>query len=206
MLGAETRATGRATWESLLQAAVDCIAELGCVASTTTRIAKRAGVSRGSLQHHFRSRDDLLLSVAERVFISDPAADVEALRAKPLQDRLDHLFDHVERATLNNRFAAAVRLAAALDMDSDLGKKVRSIRESARRSNRGNRELMFADIDLDREDWQAIVRTISAMMYDAAYQGETKKRHFDRADYDRRVKHQKSMLLLYLSSLQRGAN
>ena len=115
MLGAETRATGRATRESLLQAAVDCIAELGCVASTTTRIAKRAGVSRGSLQHHFRSRDDLLLSVAERVFISDPAADVEALRAKPLHDRLDHLFDHVERATLNNRFAAAVRLAAALD-------------------------------------------------------------------------------------------
>jgi AcrR family transcriptional regulator len=49
----------RATRLRVLQAAVDCLAELGWAGSTVAVVARRAGVSRGATQHHFRTREEL---------------------------------------------------------------------------------------------------------------------------------------------------
>jgi AcrR family transcriptional regulator len=50
------------TRERILRAAVECLAEEGYQATTTSRIQQRAGVSRGSLLHQFPVRDDLLVA------------------------------------------------------------------------------------------------------------------------------------------------
>ena len=55
------------TRERILVAAVSCLAEEGYVASTTSRIQARAGVSRGSLLHQFPSRDDLLIAAVQHL-------------------------------------------------------------------------------------------------------------------------------------------
>jgi AcrR family transcriptional regulator len=43
-----------------LDAAIDCLVEYGYAKTTTRRIAKRAGVTPGALQHHFASKAALL--------------------------------------------------------------------------------------------------------------------------------------------------
>jgi AcrR family transcriptional regulator len=59
-----------ATRAALLDATIDCLIEYGYAGTTTTRVAERAGVSRGAQMHHFQRKAPLvvaaLLRLAER--------------------------------------------------------------------------------------------------------------------------------------------
>ena len=55
------------TRAALLDAALESLVELGYSATTTLETARRAGVSRGAQQHHFRSRNELLAAAVERL-------------------------------------------------------------------------------------------------------------------------------------------
>ena len=57
-----------ATQTRLLDAAVECLVELGYGATTTTVVAERAGVSRGAQLHHFATRADLVGAAVQHVF------------------------------------------------------------------------------------------------------------------------------------------
>jgi AcrR family transcriptional regulator len=52
----------------VLESAVSCIDELGIARASSNEIARRAGMTWGAIQHHFGSREDLLLSVVESNF------------------------------------------------------------------------------------------------------------------------------------------
>jgi len=67
----------RATRRRLLEAAVECLAELGWNGSTVAVVAERAGVTRGAAQHHFPTREDLFTAAVEHV----AAERLAALRA-----------------------------------------------------------------------------------------------------------------------------
>jgi len=60
----------RATRRRLLEATIDCLAELGWGATTVGVVAERAGVSRGATQHHFPTREDLITAALEFMFDS----------------------------------------------------------------------------------------------------------------------------------------
>ena len=62
---AERSATTRTR---LLDAAVECLLELGYGRTTTIEVAKRAGLSRGAQLHHFPSKAELMTAAVERVF------------------------------------------------------------------------------------------------------------------------------------------
>lgn len=57
----------RATRESLLDATIESLADVGWHGTTVVAVAARAGVSRGAAQHHFASRDVLVREAVERV-------------------------------------------------------------------------------------------------------------------------------------------
>src|SRR5437870_7490912 len=57
-----------ATRGAVLDATVECLAELGYSGTTTTRIARRARVSRGALLHYYASKIDLLTGAVEHIF------------------------------------------------------------------------------------------------------------------------------------------
>lgn len=48
------------TRELILKSAIHCIVELGYANTTTTRIAEKAGLSRGATLHHFSSHMDII--------------------------------------------------------------------------------------------------------------------------------------------------
>jgi AcrR family transcriptional regulator len=51
--------------QRLIEAAIVCISELGYAATTTQIVTDRAGVSRGAILHHFPTKVDLMVAVAE---------------------------------------------------------------------------------------------------------------------------------------------
>lgn len=55
------------TKTDLIAAAIDCINEYGYTGATTHRIADRANVTRGALNHHFKDRMELMREVCDAV-------------------------------------------------------------------------------------------------------------------------------------------
>jgi AcrR family transcriptional regulator len=56
------------TRDRVMMAVVESIAEIGYQKTTATRIAQRAGLSWGAVQHHFGDKDGILMAVLEESF------------------------------------------------------------------------------------------------------------------------------------------
>src|SRR5690349_24612592 len=61
------------TQTQILQATMQCLIEIGYAQTTTDKIAQKAGVSRGAMTHHFKSRAAVFNAAAK--FILDLRAD-----------------------------------------------------------------------------------------------------------------------------------
>lgn len=83
---AERRAT---TVNRLLDAAVECLGELGYAGTTTIEVARRAGVSRGAQLHHFGTKAELMGRALEHLH-ERILAEFRRLMAS-LPDGVDHL-------------------------------------------------------------------------------------------------------------------
>jgi AcrR family transcriptional regulator len=57
----------RTTRRQLVEAAAAALAELGWNGTTVSAVARRAGVSRGAAQHHFRTREDLVSAAVAHI-------------------------------------------------------------------------------------------------------------------------------------------
>jgi AcrR family transcriptional regulator len=58
----------RATRRRLLETTIRCLATYGWETSTVGFVATEAGISRGAVQHHFRTREALILAALEHMF------------------------------------------------------------------------------------------------------------------------------------------
>jgi AcrR family transcriptional regulator len=68
----------RATRQRLLETTIRCLAQHGWEVSTVAFIAGEAGISRGAVQHHFRTREALIIAALEHMF-AERAALLDAL-------------------------------------------------------------------------------------------------------------------------------
>ena len=88
---AETRA-------GLVEATLECLNESGYPRTTLAQIAERAGVTRGALNHHFPSKDDLVVQAIEHL-LKVSTLDIRVLAASvrdgslSLPDFLERLWD-----------------------------------------------------------------------------------------------------------------
>jgi AcrR family transcriptional regulator len=88
---AERTASTRAR---ILDAAATCLSEFGYSKTTTTIVAKLAGVSRGALLHNFPTRGELVVATARHLF-DQRVAEVRALADEVGEgtDRADAVID-----------------------------------------------------------------------------------------------------------------
>lgn len=80
----------QATQQDLIDAAIRVIAERGLAGASAFEIAKAAGVTPGALQHHFPSKNELILRAALELVRSDDrdgAATVWPSPDRPLPER-----------------------------------------------------------------------------------------------------------------------
>lgn len=155
----------RATRQRLLEAALDCLAELGWTGSTVAVVAERAGVSRGAAQHHFPTREDLVTAAIEYV----TEERIGRLRAElpdlpPGRGRTEVVVRAIGEMYAGKLFRAALQLWVAAASDEQLRAKVVPLeahvgREAHRltvealgadESRPGVREAVQATLDLAR--------------------------------------------------------
>src|SRR6476646_8701326 len=96
-----------ATRERLIEATIACILEEGLYRASSNRIAKRAGVSWGVIQHHFGTREALLLATFQegmRELIDTLESAV--ITGDTFEARLESLADVIWRFYRRPRFVA----------------------------------------------------------------------------------------------------
>jgi AcrR family transcriptional regulator len=84
----------RATRESLLEATIESLADVGWSGTTVVGVAARAGVSRGAAQHHFATRADLVRAAVESV--TQRLSRELRLHRHTLAGRQDRVLDALE--------------------------------------------------------------------------------------------------------------
>jgi AcrR family transcriptional regulator len=127
----------------LLDATVDCLVERGYAGTTTTEVARRAGVSGGALTHHFPAKADLVVAAVEHVFDRRQHEFREAFEDLPPERRqipaaLDLLWEIFQGPT----FAAWLELIVAARTDPALRPPVHEV---TARLDAGVREI-FTDL------------------------------------------------------------
>ncbi|MFD9477883.1 TetR/AcrR family transcriptional regulator [Streptomyces nojiriensis] len=101
-----TYAVGDARRQKILDTAVEHFAQWGFNASSLARIAADCGITQGGLLHHFRGKEDLLLSVLAQ----SERHDVERLFSEPAGSVAAHFTTVVELAADNERRPGIVRM------------------------------------------------------------------------------------------------
>jgi AcrR family transcriptional regulator len=111
-----------ATRTALLDASIECLVEDGYANTTTRRIAERAGVTPGALQHHFPSKSELLghaIRHARQGFGQEMLAHGPP-DAPSIQARCEQLLDRMWEVHRGPFFQASTELLVAARTDPDL--------------------------------------------------------------------------------------
>lgn len=120
----QTRA--RATRRRLLDATVEALVERGFSGATTQEVCRRAGVSRGTLLHHFKTRDELLVAALEHVLAARVEAFVAANAAGGPVD-VDRLLELMWAEWQGPALAAWLELAVAARTHAGLREPMRAV-------------------------------------------------------------------------------
>lgn len=109
----------------LLDAAEQCLIELGYANTTNLEVCRRAGLSNGALLHHFHTRENLLASTLERLYERLKRGVIrEVERLRPGSDRLDHLIDRLWSVFDSDEFKVVLELWLAAANDEALRTRV----------------------------------------------------------------------------------
>ncbi len=122
-----TQAARRAeTRHALLQAVVDCLLEHGYQKTTLAVIARKAGLTTGAVQHHFRSRSELMqAAIEEYLFTIDPI-DLDVHVQDRLEDRCLLLVNNYWQYFNNPRYMALWEIILAARHNEQLMKKIKA--------------------------------------------------------------------------------
>jgi AcrR family transcriptional regulator len=122
-----------ATKLQIFRTTLDVLAERGYASLRTAEIVERAGLSKGAMLHHFRTKDDLMIAVADYA-MEDVLRD-EQERIAAMGETADPLaaFIDAQRAYFFGPFVQIQwELQAAARTDRKLGRKLEEITSAYR--------------------------------------------------------------------------
>jgi AcrR family transcriptional regulator len=116
--GRRPRADGESTRARVIQAAAECIMEKGYYQTSSNDIARRAGVTWGTIQYQFESREGLLLEVLNAAW-NELREQIRSahIGGDTLEERLESLLEVL--ATHYSRPEYLARLQILLDLNQD---------------------------------------------------------------------------------------
>jgi AcrR family transcriptional regulator len=141
---AERRAT---THTALLDAAIDCLVEYGYAKTTTRRIAERAGVTPGALQHHFASKTALLgelIGYMRAKSMSEMFAE-GVPNTRSIRKRQELLLDRMWRIYRGPLFTALLELGIGARTDPELLKHITGSHDEMGRLNAIAAPILFPE-------------------------------------------------------------
>jgi AcrR family transcriptional regulator len=121
------RASEQATRRAVIDAAVACILERGFYRASSNEIARRAGVTWGVIQHHFGTREALMLAVLEdgALHFTETLA-AASIDAATTAGRIEQLLDILARHYGEPQYLAYLQVALNMDHDPETSAEVRA--------------------------------------------------------------------------------
>jgi AcrR family transcriptional regulator len=114
-----------ATARALIDAAVASIMEFGVAGAPIDRIARRANATGGAVQHHFGSRDGLLLSVVEDVGERLQAATQQTrLQGSGIEERVEAVCNASWSILSSPNFLVVIQILLATQENEPLYTKI----------------------------------------------------------------------------------
>ncbi len=185
-----TQARAVATRLKLLDAAVQSLCTLGSAKTTTTVVARRAGVSQGALYKHFGSKHDLIAATTEHLFqglFNDFRAAFAAGGSG--QDPVTQVLRELWAVFLSPELYAVVELYIAARTDEALRRAllpvVRRHRDNLHEEARG----LFPEAAADNPRFEVAVDTVMSVMQGAAMSAAVLQDHSGAADFARFLEH-----------------
>jgi AcrR family transcriptional regulator len=146
--------------DRLLQAAVECLIELGVSATSTLAVQRRADVSRGALLHHFPNRETLLAaSIAALVERNEQAVESFRDSLPKSEDRLTSAVAALAYAARQPAYLAELELWAVARTDRRLRATLVAAERAARREIERVHVQLFGDLALSDEYAEVVALT-----------------------------------------------
>jgi len=157
------------TRESLINAAIEVMGEVGYAAATTAAIAQRASVSRGAIQYHFETKADLVVAIMEAIAMElNLRFDVAELAEHPVEVRLDKMIEHYWRVFQTPMFRAGLSIWGALSGDAVLAARVEASLKELREHVSGVWHAMFSDVPCTRQELDTVLHIVMAALRGSA--------------------------------------
>jgi AcrR family transcriptional regulator len=166
---AERRA---ATHAAVLDAALDCLVEYGYAKTTMRRIAERAGVTPGALQHHFASKaallGELIGYIRAKSLTEMFAEGVPSTRST--RKRQELLLDRMWRIYRGPLFTALIELGIGARTDPELLQHIAGSHDEMGRLNAIAAPILFPE-HADRPELVPLIASGQATMRGLALVG-----------------------------------
>jgi AcrR family transcriptional regulator len=170
-----------ATRDALLDATIACLVEDGYANTTTSRVAERAGVSRGAHLHHFQTRQALVAAAMERLAERRGAELLAAAENLPDgRERLVQGLDLLWASYANPLFQAALGLWSHARTDPDLRERLAPVERRLDRQTLEVSKRLFPTIaeqpDFERLIEMAVSTARGLALLDTLHPGDGRNR------------------------------
>ena len=153
-----------ATREALLDATIASLVEDGYANTTTSRVAERAGLSRGAHLHHFQTRDALVAAAMER--LAERRGDfllAEAERLPVGRERLAQGLDLLWSGYASPLYQAALELWTHARTDPDLRERLALVERNLDRQTLLVSRTLFGEL-AERPGFEHLIELAAATM------------------------------------------
>jgi AcrR family transcriptional regulator len=170
-----------ATREALLEATIACLVEDGYASTTTSRVAERAGVSRGAHLHHFQTRQALVAASMERLAERRGAELLAAAEKLPRgREGLLQGLDLLWAGYASPLYQAALDLWTHARTDPELRERLEPVEHGLDRQTLQVTRRMFPEL-AEQEDFDHLIEMAAATMrglalLDTLHPGEGRNR------------------------------
>lgn len=170
-----------ATREALLDATIASLVEDGYANTTTSRVAERAGVSRGAHLHHFQTRQALVAAAIEQLARRRSEEQLAAVDSLPTgRERVAAGLDLIWSAYANPLFQAAIDLWTSARTDPELRDHLAGVERELDRQTLELARRLFPDLagspDFERLIEMAAATARGLTLLDTLHSGEERSR------------------------------
>lgn len=175
--------------ERILGAAITCIRTMGYTNATISEIAQTAKASPGALQHHFRSRNDLMLAVLDESFgkVHD-FLSTGAIAEDDLRARVDKIVEEYWRGFGSRDYLVAWEIIVAENANPDLRGAVLKHSEDATNAAFTSWRVVFGDLHLSDERLYSILTFTLSTLRGLSFLQFLRADSFDYSDQTRILK------------------
>jgi AcrR family transcriptional regulator len=153
-----------ATREALLDATIECLVEDGYANTTTSRVAERAGVSRGAHLHHFQTRNALVAAAIERLAERRHEQLLAAAERLPSgRERIVQGLDLLWSGYASPLYQAALDLWTHARTDPELRERLAPIERGLDRQTQQVTRRLFGDL-VEQPGFDRLIEMAAATM------------------------------------------